>query len=78
MKLAFEITIALKEDRSNRSCFSSTFSASFFFSFLFFFSFFFLFLFLSRDKERDRFLLKHHKVGKDPYRESNRVITKCT
>lgn len=46
--------------------------------FFFFFSFFFLFLFLSRDKERDGFLLKHHKVGKDPYRESNRVITKCT
>lgn len=70
MKLAFEITIVLKEDRSNRSCFSSTFSASFLFLFLFFFfSFFFLFLFLSRDKERDRFLLKHHKVGTDPVTE---------
>lgn len=43
MKLAFEITIALKEDRSNRSCFSSTFSASFFLLLFFFFRFSFFF-----------------------------------
>lgn len=50
--LAFEITIALTE---KSSCFSYPFSASVFFP-----SFF---LFFSRDKERDRFLLKHHKVS---------------